>query len=173
MKPVRDYGITAPSTAPVMEWRLPTAEQLAEHFRRTNNLEGMWETIRNARAHPEFKIDQVAYYRRGIPMIIKLDPIVFQETYTDFANFYGIPWGVIAMYLDVPREQAKAGEDALWESVLSPLNAMLPDAFEILKPADLPGYFNASFTEPKGTYWLSYVEPMLPGPPASGGSGGS
>jgi hypothetical protein len=166
--PVRPHGLPAPSTSPVMEWSLPTAEQLAGHFQKTMKLPGIWDMIRDARAHPAFRADQIAYYEQGIPMMIPIDPIVFQETYTDFANFYGIPWNVITMFLDVPAQYQKDAEEALWKSVLSPLNAMLPDAFEMLKPDDLPGFFNASFKEPKGEYWLNYVEPL-----SGGGPGGT
>lgn len=160
-QPIRAHGLPTPSTSPVMEWTLPTVEQLAAHFQATNDLPAIWNAIREARAHPDFKKDQLIYSWQGQPMVIPLDPIVYQEFYTDFSNFYGIPWGVISMYLDVPKEHEKAGKDALWNNVLSPLNSMIPDVFEMLKPGDIPGFFNVTFTEPSGQYWLYYIEPKL------------
>lgn len=171
--PLRPYGMPTASSSPVMEWTLPTPSQLAEHFRVKQNLNAMWDEIRAIRATPEFKKDQLIYSWQGLPMMIPLDPVVYQEMYTDFANFYGIPWDVMSIYLSVPGDQQKAAEEALWNNVLSPLNAMVPEAFEILKPPDLSGYFNVSFTEPKGEYWLFYVEPKLDVEVPSGGFGGS
>lgn len=170
---VRPNFLPAPSTAPVMEWQLPTVEQLAEHFQRTMNLPAIWDMIRNIRATPEFKKDQLVYLWQGLPMMIPIDPVVYQERFTDWANFYGIPWGVIQMYVDVPQEYQKAGEESLWNNVISPLNSMLPEAFELLKPGDIPGFFNVNFSmqpvmenpgaEQPGEYWLYYVEPKLTG----------
>lgn len=172
--PVRPRGLPAPSTAPVVEWTFPSAAELAEHFRKTMDLDDIWAMIRTTRSMPEFKKDQLIYSWQGLPMMIPVDPVVYQEEYTDFANFYAIPWGVMQMYLEVPKEYQKMGEEALWNSVLSPLNSLLPEAFEILKPRDLPGFFNVSFMEPNKEYWLSYVEPKLEGVvPPPGGFGGA
>jgi hypothetical protein len=106
-------------------------------------------------------------------MMIPIDPVVYQEVYTDYANFYGIPWNVMSMYLTVPEGQRKAAEEALQNNVISPLNAMVPEAFDILRPPDIPGFFNVTFTEPGGEYWLFYIEPKLEGLLPPGGSGGS
>jgi hypothetical protein len=172
--PIRPRGLPAPSTSPVVEWAFPSAADLAAHFQRTMNLPEIWDMIRTIRATPEFKKDQLIYSWQGIPMMIPVDPVVYREEYTDFANFYGIPWGVIQMYVDVPPEYQKAGEDALWNSVLSPLNSLLPEAFDMLKPRDIPGFFNVSFMEPNKEYWLNYVEPKLEGViPPPGGFGGA
>ena len=167
---IRPYGLPAPAS-PVMEWTMPTPSQLAEHFKTKMNLNGIWDMIRNARAMPGFREDQIANFEQGLPMILPIDPVVYQEFYTDFANFYGIPWNVIGTYLDVPPARQKEAEESLWNNVLSPLNAMVPEAFEILKPSDLPGFFNVSFTDPNGEYWLYYIEPMFEA--QAGGSGGS
>jgi len=171
--PIRPYGLPAPATAPVMEWTLPTPSQLATHFRKTMNLPAMWDEIRRIRALPEFKKDQLIYSWQGVPMMIPLDPVVYQEVYTDYANFYGIPWNVMSMYITVPEGQQKAAEEALMNNVISPLNAMVPEAFDLLRPADIPGFFNVTFTEPAGEYWLFYIEPKLEGLLPPGGSGGS
>lgn len=151
--------VVAPQTR--AEWKLPTREELADHFRKTNDLEAMWNFIRDVRSNPAFKKDQVVASWRGDPMLVPLDPVVYKEKFTDFANFYGIPWGVMQMYLSVPPEQADVAEEALWTDVLSPLNAMVPEAFELLKPQDIPGFFNVSFMEPSGQYYLFYVEPLI------------
>lgn len=144
-----------------LDWQLPTVEQLAEHFKRTNSLDDMWNFIRQVRSDPEFKKEQLASSWRGVPMIVPLDPVVYREKFTDFANFYGIPWAVMETYLNVPPEQEKAAEDALFAEVISPLNVLVPEAFEMLKPKDLPGFFNISFMEPGGQYYLFYIEPLL------------
>jgi hypothetical protein len=137
------------------------------------NLPAMWDEIRRIRSLPEFKKDQLIYSWQGIPMMIPLDPVVYQEVYTDYANFYGIPWNVMAMYITVPEGQQKAAEEALMNNVISPLNAMVPEAFDLLKPPDIPGFFNVTFTEPAGEYWLFYIEPKLEGLVPPGGFGGS
>lgn len=171
--PVRPYGLPAPKTAPVMEWVLPSPSELAEHFRKTMNLPAMWDEIRRTRSTPEFKKDQLIYSWQGVPMMIPLDPVVYQEVYTDYANFYGIPWNVMSMYMNVPPGQQKAAEEALQNNVISPLNAMVPEAFDLLKPQDIPGFFNVTFTEPAGEYWLFYIEPKLEGLLPPGGFGGA
>lgn len=142
-------------------WQLPGVEQLAEHFQKTNDLEGMWNYLRDVRALPEYRPDQLAKYMTGQPMVVPLLPIVKRERYTDFANFYGIPWGVMEHYLNVPPETEKAAEEALWADVISPLNIMVPEAFELLKPDDIPGFFNVTFVEPSQEHHLVYVEPLL------------
>lgn len=161
--PIQPYGLPAPATTSPREWPLPTPTQMAERFHRTMNLPAMWDEIRSIREMPEFRRDQAKYYKQGAPMMVPVDPVVYQEVYTDFANFYGIPWEVMTMYLDVPASHQKEAEEALWDKVLSPLNAMVPEAFEMLKPPDLPGFFNVSFTEPGGEYWLYYIEPLIEG----------
>lgn len=160
IEPRRSFElIVAPQTR--VEWKLPSVEELAAHFRRTNNLEAMWDYIRNVRADPDFKREQLASSWRGVPITVPLDPIVYREKYTDFANFYGIPWAVMELYLNVPPALEKEAEEALWKNVISPLNIMVPEAFELLKPQDIPGFFNVSFIEPSGQYYLFYVEPLL------------
>lgn len=144
-----------------LEWQLPTVEQLAEHFRRTNNLGAMWDYIRSVRGSLDFKKDQLIASWRGDPMVVPLDPVVFKEKFTDFANFYGIPWAVMETYLNAPPEHEKEAEDALFADVISPLNVMVPEAFEMLKPQDIPGFFNVSFMDPSGQYYLFYVEPLM------------
>jgi hypothetical protein len=171
--PVRPHGLPA-SSKPVTEWTFPSAGQLAEHFHLTMKLPEIFSEIRAIRETPEFKKDQLIYSWQGVPMMIPIDPVVYREKYSDWANFYGIPWGVIQMYVDVPPEYQKEGDDALWNNVLSPLNSLLPEAFERMKPPDLPGFFNVSFTEPAGEYWLYYIEPKLEGTiPPPGGFGGA
>lgn len=160
ISPRRPYGmIVSPERR--LDWKLPTPEELAQHFRKTNNLDAMWDYIRQVRAHPEFKKDQLIASWRGAPIEVPLDPVVYREKYTDFANFYGIPWAVIENYLNVPPEQERQAEEALWIDVLSPLNIMIPETFEMLKPDDIPGFFNVSFIEPSGQYYLFYVEPLI------------
>lgn len=169
--PLRPYGLPAPVAAPVTEWTMPLPSQLAEHFRSKMNLPGMWDMIRETRAMPGFREEQLENFQKGVPMFVRVDPVVYQEFYTDFANFYGIPWDVMARYLDVAPIHQKEAEESLWNNVISPLNSMVPEAFEILKPPDLPGFFNVSFTEPSGEYWLYYIEPMFED--QAGGPGGS
>ncbi len=152
------------------------------------NLPAIWDMIRETRSLPEFREDQLKYYKYGVPMIIPVDPVVYREFYTDFANFYGVPWNVVSEYMSVPSNQQKAADEALWNNVFSPLNAMVPEAFEILKPQDIPGFFNVSFTEPKkpGTqvkepeqepiareHWLFYIEPLIEPPALPGGGSGA
>lgn len=59
-----------------------------------------------------------------------------------------------------PQDEAEA-EDLVWNNVISPLNIVVPDAFHLLKPRDIPGFFTISFDERTGQWWLYYVEPML------------
>jgi len=177
----RTYGLPAPAER-ATEWTLPTPSQLAEHFKKSMDLPAVWDMLREVRRRPEFKKDQLIYSWQGSPMVIPVDPVVYQEFYTDFANFYGVPWSVIGQYLSAPSGRQKEADEALWNNVLSPLNSMVPEAFEILKPPDLPGFFNVTFIEPTSPpkegdvreYWLFYVEPMLENPALpAGGSGGS
>lgn len=170
--PPRPYSLPT-KEATMRSWRLPSAEEMAGHFQRTMNLDAMWEDIRHFRSQPNYKKDQLKNAKKGIPMMTPIDPIVHREMYTDFSNFYGIPWAVIEAYLSSARteKEEKVAEDLLWDEVLSPLNTRLPNAFELLKPSDIPGFFTATFDEGSGNYYLYYVEPMLKAPP--GGFSGS
>jgi len=145
----RVYGLPAPAPQPVREWGLPNPYQLAEHFKKLLDLPQIWDRIRDIRAMPAFKYEQIENYRIGIPMVIPITPVVYREFYIDFAEFYGVPWSVVSAYMNVPAEQVKMADEALWNNVFSPLNSMVPEAFEILKPLDIPGFFNVSFTNPK------------------------
>lgn len=77
--------------APTRAWRPPTAEELAAHFQQTFTIDEMFERIRELRETPEFKKEQLVASWRGQPVLVPIDPVVYQEFYTDFANFYGIP----------------------------------------------------------------------------------
>lgn len=151
--------LIVPGVSPVMGFRIPTPPELADHFRKTMELPGLFDEVRRIRSTPEFINDQLRSYERGEPGLVPVDPVVYRETYTDFSKFYGIPWSLIDSFLSRP-----AGEEELWTNVIAPLNSMVADAFEILKPEDIPGFFTVSFIEPTMEYWLFYVEPLLRGP---------
>ena len=151
--------LIVPGVSPIMGFRIPTPPELADHFRKTLELPALFDEVRRIRSTQEFVNSQLASYDRGEPALIPLDPVVYREMYTDFSKFYGIPWSLMDSFLSRPT-----GAEELWTHVIAPLNSMVADAFEILKPEDIPGFFTVSFVEPSMEYWLFYVEPLLRGP---------
>lgn len=145
------------------EWSLPSVEELADHLNRTLDLDAIFRDLKTIRSSPDFKKDQVRLAKQGLPMMIPVERIVYQESYTDFFSFYGIPWSVFESYTSwakTPKEEIEADKN-LWLQVIMPLNDLVTDAFEFLKPDKLPGFFVVETDDQLDFYYLYYVEPML------------
>lgn len=179
VKPPARYVFLEPSAPPVvypprsrrsvlperktLEWRIPYAREMAAHFAETLDLGSIFEEVQELRSTPEFKHDQISHAKRGLPMMIPLVEVTYMEPLIDLANFYGIPWAVVESYFPDERtlEEEEEANERFWHEVISPLNDRVTDAFEILKPPDLPGFFVIARDDKFEHEYLQYVEPML------------
>lgn len=160
----------------VGQWITPTPNELAEHFQRIFNTEQIIADLRNWRKSPEWASSITERAEAGMPVSIQVEPVVYQNFFTDFAKLYNIPWNVMESYLSgvTTDEQVAAAQQELLKDIIEPMNQRVGEAFEIFKPADLPGWFWVGYDEKSGSWWLHYLEAML-GPfrlPQAGGPGG-
>ena len=165
---------------------LPTAMDVARGFITFYQpIEELWEYIRSFRQRPEFQ-NEVRKGERGEGPGGKVmfetlgtcgdHPDVFEET----SSFFGIPWdefrnrGGIVVEEDEQGNQYERMTDTrqITEDVFFPLSEIVYEAFEMMKPKNLPGFFTLEFTPPHGCeVAVTYVEgaPMVPGGFAGGG----
>lgn len=144
-------------------WQLPSVKELASWFQGTLDTPHLFADLEKVRKSREFLSAMARQTVSGQPVIVPVSTVVWQEFYTDFANFYGIPIAVIESYLQGAETQRErdAADQKLWDEVIAPLNFRLTEAFDLLKPGDLPGFFTVTYREENMTYWLYYIEAML------------
>jgi hypothetical protein len=140
------------------EWGFPDVQQMAEHISGLINLDRVFMELGESRSTEGYQERLADAAFRGIPLYTPISIIDNKNFYTDFSEFYGIPWQLV--------EQVRSPEDFKRE-FLAPLGAILTEAFEMVKPEYLPGFFTVDYNSQDGKYWLYYVEPWLgriPGP---------
>lgn len=139
------------------EWDFPSVELMAAQLRSKMDVDGIFGKLGDIRSTEGYQDLLAEYAFRGAPLYTPLDIIDRENFYTDFAYFYDIPWSVVEAY---------PGGSFLTE-VIRPLNIILTEAFELIKPEFLPGFFMVDIDQASGKHWLYYVEPWLgrlPGP---------
>lgn len=134
------------------EWEFPTLAQMAENLKSKIDLSTVFEELIGNRMTSGYMelLAEAAF--RGIPLYTPITVIDDKNFYTDFAEFYGIPWSVM--------ESAGTKEELL-ANLLRPLGHLLTETFELIKPDMLPGFFTVDYNGQDGKYWLFYVEPWL------------
>lgn len=140
------------------DWGFPDVQQMAEHISGLINLDRVFMELGESRSTDGYQERLADAAFRGIPLYTPISIIDNKNFYTDFSEFYGIPWQLV--------EQVRSPEDFKRE-FLAPLGAILTEAFEMVKPEYLPGFFTVDYNSQDGKYWLYYVEPWLgriPGP---------
>lgn len=148
----------------VGQWTPPSPQELAEHLKTIFLLDAIFPEVSAVRSTPDWGQKLIEHTSRGQPMAHRIDPVVYQNLYTDFAKLFNIPWEVVEGYIGHARtkgELAKATEVFMEDQVM-PLIDRLVEAFEILKPQDLPGWFSVDYDHEKGTWYLYYIETMPP-----------
>lgn len=162
-EPVQEYPryqfVQGPKKLPYgspSAWEVPFPNAMAERLANRLDLDAIFNHLEETRQTDEYQDNLADYSYRGLPLYTPIDIIDDKNLYTDFADFYGIPWSVVEEYANHPD-----GERLFREEVLGPLHMVLTEAFEGLKPLGLPGFFMIEKNETLGKHWLYYVEPWL------------
>ena len=118
---------------------LPSVQEVAQMLYETWPLEELWGLARTERGRPAFAqsglahVDQVAGFQPG-------------SLEYELGEDLGLPPWFIEQYLS----HGRAGFEALWNQVFTPMFQIVTAAFDGLKPADLPGKFGIDI-DPQGT----------------------
>jgi hypothetical protein len=133
-------------------WNFPSSpEEMASYISGRLDVQAIFRELGESRETPGYQDLLAEYAFRGLPLytpIIEIDP---RNYYTDFAEFYSIPWSIVERY----------PEEIFRKEIVQPLNMFLSEAFEIMKPEYLPGFFTVDMDGETGKHWLYYVEPWL------------
>jgi hypothetical protein len=133
-------------------------------------LDNIFKELEETRKTSEWGQMLLDQARRGKALAVPIDPVVHRNFYTDFAKLFNIPWDLIQEYIGQARtqEELDGATQALMNDVISPHLAALTEAFDILKPQELPGWFSVDYDQGTSTWWLYYNEIMLTGIPYEG-----
>jgi hypothetical protein len=133
-------------------WSFPSVDQMAEHLARMIDLGRIFRELGESRSTYGYQdlLADAAY--RGYPLYTPISVIDDRNFFTDFAQFYGIPWSVVEGYRT--NEEFK-------RDILSRMGITLTEAFEALKPDFLPGFFAVELNTEDNKHWLFYVEPWI------------
>lgn len=140
------------------EWEFPTVDEMARHLSKKIDLEKVFRELGEMRSTEGYEDLLADAAFRGIPLYTPVSVIDDRNFFTDFADFYGIPWSVVERY---------STKEDLKRDILNTMGIILTEAFEYLKPDYLPGFFTVDYNSDDGRFWLYYIEPWigrLPGP---------
>lgn len=137
-----------PASAPLRAWIQPTADEMASRLLLLLDVQDLFSRVRSARKNEAFRRELSRTRFTGSPAIIPLVPITRGDDTRDLGHFFGIPEAVLRKYSD---------ED-IWNAIFWPLFDTVSEAFEILKPADLPGWFAVEHDSEADEWWLVYLE---------------
>jgi hypothetical protein len=109
------------------------------------DLDKAWDVVRSERATQWFQADVQEAAHTGRPALVEIEPLAHLwlregEWVWQLADVFGVPDRVINMYYSsapTPRE----AEGALWDEIFAPLARIFAEAFDLLKPDDIPGWF--------------------------------
>ena len=163
-RPMRpeQWTFIAPRGAEV-DWVPLSPREVLMRLRKMMDLDDLFERVQGIRETPEFQADVASEAVYGRPGIIWLEPVTEVETFRDLSQFLGIPWEVIEGYLTRgTEEEERLWEERLWVEVLDPMAVSLTRAFEMTKPAELPGWFGIESDPNTERHWLTYAEAELP-----------
>jgi hypothetical protein len=151
-----------PPRSAVGPWQIPASGELAARLNEMLDLGRLFGEVVLQRSTPEIH----SALRAGQMVTYPIDPVIFREPHVDVMQFFGVPPEVVDFYYggaETP-EQERAAFEAFWNQIVNPLLVTLTQAFEILKPPELPGHFLAMQDERTGAWWLNYVETPFLGP---------
>lgn len=134
------------------EWKFPTLVQMAENLKTKIDLNQVFTELGESRLTSGYQelLAEAAF--RGFPLYMPITVIDDKNFYTDFAEFYGIPWSVM---------ESSGSKEEIMANLIRPLGYLLTETFEVIKPDFLPGFFTVDYNGQDGKYWLFYVEPWL------------
>lgn len=138
----------APPPAALRAWIQPSADEMASRLLLLLDVQDLFSRVRGARKSEGFRRELSRTRSTGMPAIIPLVPITRGDDTRDLGHFFGIPEAVLRKYSD----------ENIWNAIFWPLFDTVSEAFEILKPADLPGWFAIEHDSEADEWWLVYLE---------------
>lgn len=133
--------------------RLPSPEDLVPFFEQKFDLPALWKEIRKQRKSKDFRESMEDIGEATVDLErVALDGDQF---YDELAYYFGIPPEVLSMYLG----QELLLEAELREEVIGPFLERVTEAFDLVKPRDLPGSIVTGDSEDRDDGWyLQYYE---------------
>lgn len=131
-----------------ISWRLPSAEELIARFN-PSMLAQIFSEARAVRHSPAFRRELRQNGLAGVGMGV----LAGGDEFGELADVFGIPYEVLDTY-----EDRGVVRDAIWNEVFFPIFETMSEAFEIAKPADLPGWFSVEYNDSPGAWYISYWE---------------
>lgn len=133
--------------------RMPTAKELVPW------VEGMygdnfWRMVQKERKSPGFKREMAEQFEFSEPAVMELDKIAEEgpKLYDQISSYFAIPPDVFNVYL---RDD---DEDLLWDDFLSPFFEVITEAFDRVKPKNIPGTFEVQWDDAEEDLFLKYLE---------------
>jgi hypothetical protein len=157
---------------PARNMLLPAAFDVARGFMTFYEpVSELWDRIREVRADPAFQREvQKGVDGRGPGGRFEFEslgtcdgpPDVFQET----ASFFHIPWEEFRNRAEIVLETDAEGNEyeewvdkaRIWEEIMYPLAEIIHEAFEMMKPEDIPGEFILQWNEHGCLLGITYIE---------------
>jgi len=144
-------------------WSMPSREEWVRWIQITFNLDKLWKYLRDERNSEYWIENQLNEEVASAPVETWAD----LDWDTAFA-YLGVPESAYGPYLDkIAEEDEKYGyADEAWQdfndNFLGPLSLAISNAFEIIQPDDIPGYFILDDDGDTGTWGLIYYERLDP-----------
>lgn len=147
---------------------LPSVEEVARGLATFfHPIEELWDTIRRNRQTPEWQ-ESLAKTGEAKDEFETLGTCGGQPTiYEEFSSFFHIPWEEMrrrAVVREFDDYEQWVKTDLIWMDIISPLADRLTEAFNLMKPADLPGQIVLERADPHGGHddpcimTIAYVE---------------
>lgn len=137
----------------VIDWRLPTPEELAGQLSISGAMAQAFLTVRALRHKQEF-LKELRDVRRYGGVVAQ--PLTIAGAYPEeVAASLGVPPEVVDVYRD--RRGGELRPD-IWEEVIGPVAESLTQAVEMIKPEDLPGWFGIEYIPAEDVWMFVYFE---------------
>lgn len=130
-------------------------------------IDELWDMIRRSRQSPEWQ-ESLAKTGEAKDEFETLGTCGGQPTiYEEFASFFHIPWEEMrnrAVVREFDDYEQWVKTDLIWMDIISPLADRLTEAFNLMKPKDLPGQIVLERTDPHAGHddpcvmTIAYVE---------------
>lgn len=152
--PARERRAPTGHPRDVIDWRMPTAEELAAQFASMPHMSELFRSLRAVRHHPEFK-NKLRQASRTRKEFVDQPLVLIGPEPEDLAKNLDIPPEVVDVYRD-----RRTGEfrPEIWDELFAPMFESVTQAMELIKPEDLPGWFAIHYDPNDDLWWFSYLE---------------
>lgn len=147
---------------------IPSVEEVARGLATFYQpLEELWELFRRARTSPDWQdnIDKLGIARESFETLgaCGQQPTIYEE----ISSFFHVPWEELrnrAVVEESEDTERWLNTDRIWLEIITPLMDRVTQAFNLMKPADLPGEVIVERADAHGTHvepcslTISYVE---------------